>query len=75
MCLNSLHFKITSCAKEVPQAPMNSSTLVAQVSEKQLQHVPRESPTVEACDIQDQVEQETHNSEENDLSREQGKNI
>ncbi|XP_027775081.1 uncharacterized protein LOC114078420 [Solanum pennellii] len=51
---------------------MNSSTVVAQVSEKQLQHVPRESPTVEACDIQDQVEQETQNSDENDLSGELG---
>ncbi|KAK6778187.1 hypothetical protein RDI58_024905 [Solanum bulbocastanum] len=51
---------------------MNSSTVVAQVSKKQLQHVPRESPTVEAHDIQDQVQQETQNSEENDLSGELG---
>ncbi|TMW81370.1 hypothetical protein EJD97_010036, partial [Solanum chilense] len=44
----------------------------AQVSEKQFQHVPREYPTVEARDIQDQVDQETQNSEENDLSGELG---
>ncbi|KAG5620309.1 hypothetical protein H5410_005527 [Solanum commersonii] len=51
---------------------MNSSTVVAQVSEIQLQHVPRESPTVEAHDIQYQVQQETQNSKENDLSGELG---
>lgn len=47
---------------------MNSSTVVAQVSEEQFQHVPRESPIVEARDIQDQVDQQTQNSKENDLS-------
>uniref|UniRef100_K4CZ00 Uncharacterized protein n=1 Tax=Solanum lycopersicum TaxID=4081 RepID=K4CZ00_SOLLC len=68
--LSTLKAKIVQ--KEVPQAPMNSSSLVAKVSEKQSQHVPRESPTLEECDIQDQVEQETQNSEENDLSGELG---
>uniref|UniRef100_M1D8F0 Ubiquitin n=1 Tax=Solanum tuberosum TaxID=4113 RepID=M1D8F0_SOLTU len=73
MCLRIFStLKAQVVQRQVQQAPMNSSTVVAQVSEKQLKHVPRESPTIEAHDIQDQVQQETHNSEENELSGELG---
>lgn len=60
---------------QVQQVSMDSSTFGIEFVENQIQQVPRDSSTLEREDVQDQVHEDPLNLEENNLSREQGKNI